>query len=243
MLVEARLAATTSTMSLRTLLVPAPLQQGAVVVEGDEAHHGRVVLRLRPGDDVRVADGEGRAGAGVVTGVGREALEVEVGTVEALAEPAAALLTVASAVPKGDRFADLVRGLTELGVGRFRPLSCERGERVPANLERSRRIAAEALKQCRRGRRMEIAEPLDVRALVEGGERLVVLDPGGAAPQPGAPKATTLVIGPEGGLSDDELATLGAAPRVRLAATVLRIETAALAGAAVWGAAWEGRRP
>src|SRR3954469_14007814 len=187
MLVTAEPMRTTAGVSLRTLLSPPPLRPGTLVIDGDEAHHGRVVLRLRPGDDVRVAEGEGSCAAAVVTGVGREALEVEVAGVETVAEPPAALLTIACAVPKGDRFADLVRGLAELGVGRLQPLSCERGERVPANLDRQRRVALEALKQCRRGRRMEIGPAIDVPGLAASGARLIVLDRLGSAAEAGLP--------------------------------------------------------
>jgi 16S rRNA (uracil1498-N3)-methyltransferase len=113
---------------------------------------------------------------------------------------------------------------------------------VPGNLDRPRRVSAEALKQCRRGRLMEIGPAIAIEDLVAEAN-VVVLDPAGGAPRPGSPAPTTLVIGPEGGLSDEELRQLAAAPRARLAATVLRIETAAIAAAAVWSAAWEGNRP
>jgi len=239
MLVGPLLPCTTVRVSPRTLLIAPPLHSGTLVIEGDEAHHGRVVLRLRPGDDVRLADGEGHAAAAVVTGVGREALEVEVAAVESVAAVPVGQLTVASAVPKGDRFAELVRGLTELGVGCFIPLECARGERVPGNLDRARRIAAEALKQCHRSRHLEILPGQSLSALAQAGGALVVLDPLGEPARPGAPGPTTLIIGPEGGLSDDERTTLAGFPSMRLGGTILRIETAAIAAAAVWAAAWE----
>jgi 16S rRNA (uracil1498-N3)-methyltransferase len=239
MLVALGLMRTTVTVSQRTLLVTAPLQPGTLVIEGDEAHHGRVVLRLRPGEDIRLADGAGFAAAAVVTGVGREALEVEVSPAAAVPELAVGQLTIASAVPKGDRFADLIRGLTELGVGRFIPLDCERGERIPGNLDRARRIAAEALKQCQRGRFLEILPPMTLREVIGLGGDLVVLDPLGPPARPGAIRASTLVIGPEGGLSSEESRSLEGFPTMRIAGTILRIETAAIAAAAVWASAWE----
>jgi len=239
MLVGPRLPCTTVRVSPRTLLITPPLHSGTLVIEGDEAHHGRVVLRLRPGDDVRLADGEGHAAAAVVTGVGREALEVEVAAVESVAAVQVGQLTVASAVPKGDRFAELVRGLTELGVGRFIPLACELGERVPASLDRARRIAAEALKQCHRSRHLEILPGRSLTELAEEGGALVLLDPLGEPARPGAPSPTTLIIGPEGGLSVDERHALEGCASMRISGTILRIETAAIAAAAVWAAAWE----
>jgi len=234
-------ARTTAGVNLRTLLLPAPLSRGTAIVEGDEAHHGRVVLRLRAGEDIRVADGEGHAAPAVVTGVGRTALEIEVAEPETLPASTAELLTVAFAVPKGDRFADLVRGLTELGVGRLLPLRCERGERVPGNLDRVGRIAAESLKQCQRPRLPVIGPVVGLEDLAAEPGVLVICDPYGAPAAPGTATATTLLIGPEGGFTAEELALLPVrTKRVRLAASILRIETAALAAASVWVAAWEG---
>jgi 16S rRNA (uracil1498-N3)-methyltransferase len=226
---------------MRTLLVSAPLAMGEVVVDGDEAHHGRTVLRLRVGDRVRLADGQGRAGSGEVVAVDRQALRVALAGVETVADGPAALLTVAVAAPKGERFDDLVRGLTELGVGRILPIACARAERLPANLDRQRRIAAEALKQSRRGRMPQLGPLVDIATLAASQDALIILDRAGAAPCTGEPRPTTLVIGPEGGFEAEEVASLAAAgaARARLAGSILRIETAALAAAAVWVAAWE----
>lgn len=230
---------------MRTLLVAPPVTVGLMMVDGDEAHHGRTVLRLKPGDDLRLADAAGVAGVGTVHAVERHAVLVQITSVEAVPEPAAAILTVAVAPPKGDRLGDLVRGLTELGVGSIRFLQCERGERLPGNLDRLQRIAGEALKQSRRGRLPQIGPQVDIPGLAGLGGRLIVLDRSGAAPDAGSPQPTTLVIGPEGGLTTGELAALNAmgAASVRLAGPILRIETAALAATAVWACAWEHHHP
>lgn len=229
---------------MRTLLVAPPLRPGRVVVDGDEAHHGRTVLRLQAGEAVRLADGAGRAGPAVVAAVGRHEIACDLTAVETVADGPAAELTVVFAAPKGDRFTDLVRGLTELGVGAIRPLACTRGERVPA-LDRAQRVAAEALKQCRRGRLPAIGPVADFSTLRALGARRIVLDREGVVANPGRPGPTVLIIGPEGGFAPEERQELLAMPcePVRLAAPVLRIETAALAAAAVWAAAWEAHRP
>jgi 16S rRNA (uracil1498-N3)-methyltransferase len=106
-------------------------------------------------------------------------------------------------------------------------------------------VAAEALKQCRRSHLPEIGTALGIDAVAAPGRRLIVADRAGGPAAPGRPQPTTIVIGPEGGLTDDELAALdrAGAHRVRLAGPILRIETAALAAAAVWASAWEHAAP
>jgi 16S rRNA (uracil1498-N3)-methyltransferase len=226
---------------MRTLLIT-PLHVGSCTITGDEAHHVRDVLRLRVGETVRCADGAGRVGIGSVMALGRHEVNVDVSEVMEIPAGPAQGITVACAAPKGDRFADLVRQLTELGVGEILPLACARGERIPGNLERVRRVATEALKQCRRPVLPVIGPVVDCPTLLASNRRLVLLSPQGDRPRPGPPGRVTLVIGPEGGFTDEETRLLmsGGAESVRLASTILRIETAALAAAAVWTAAWEG---
>lgn len=230
---------------MRTLLAPAPLRAGRLRLADDEAHHGLRVLRLRAGERVRLADGAGRWAEATVGAAGRDSLDLDCDEPASAAPGPCQELCVAVAPPKGDRWTDLVRALTELGVGRIVPLTCVRGERTPASLERARRVAGEALKQCRRAWLPDIAEPAGIAAVAAAGGRLMVGDAAGARPAPGLPGPTTVVIGPEGGLDATELAALDAAGavRVRLGGHILRIETAAVAAAAVWAAAWEPSTP
>jgi 16S rRNA (uracil1498-N3)-methyltransferase len=225
---------------VRTLLAPAPLAAGALTLDADEAHHAKRVLRLRPGDRVRLADGAGCCAEASVVAI-EPAMSLRVETVQRLPAERCRDLTVAVSPPKGDRWTDLVRGLTELGVGSILPLRCSRGEREPASLDRARRVAAEALKQSRRGWLPQLGPAVDIPALAVAGDRVIIGDPAGGPPTPGLPSPTTLVIGPEGGLTSEEIDMLvtAGAERVRLAGPILRIETAALAAAAVWTSAWE----
>jgi 16S rRNA (uracil1498-N3)-methyltransferase len=227
---------------MRTVLVAPPLRPGRHELDPEEAHHVRSVLRLAVGDRVRVADGAGLVGEGALAAVGKQAVTVICDTAAPVPEAAASLLTVAVAPPKGDRWCDLIRALSELGVGRVVPLDCDRGAREAGTGQRLQRIARESLKQSNRGRLLAMGDamrPGDLRG------HLVLCDPGGAPARPGPATATTLVVGPEGGFTDRERAALHAAGAVavRLASGILRIETAAAAAAAVWAAAWEHPAP
>jgi 16S rRNA (uracil1498-N3)-methyltransferase len=149
------------------------------------------------------------------------------------------------ALPKGDRQKWLVEKLTELGVTALVPLVTERGVAQPtaSAIARLERAVIEASKQCGRNRLMRIARPQAWAAWIaavatnEGTLRLIA-HPGGtplASIDLKAPQLTQLAIGPEGGLTDAEVATATAArwQAVDLGPRILRVETAAVALAAV----------
>jgi len=225
---------------MRTLMVAAPLVAGEVEVVGGEAHHGRSVLRLSTGDVLRLVDGAGRWARAEVVAVERHRILTRVDGVQSGAELAMQAVTLAVAPPKGGRFDDVVRAATELGVGAIRPLVCERVTREP-NLERSRRVAVEALKQCGRVHLPQIGPALDFPTLAELPGRRIVGDPRGGPLVPGILVVTTVIVGPEGGFTANEDAALAGwgVEAVRLAGPVLRIETAALAACAVLASVWE----
>lgn len=224
----------------RTLFAPAPLAVGELCLDPDESRHAAAALRLTAGDAVRLVDGAGGVGEGVVSATGRR-VSVRVERVRREPPGPAWPLAVAVCPPKGDRWDELLRALCELGVGRILPLQAARSVRRLSGTARERRVLREALKQCRRAWLPELAAPAGLAAVASAPARRILLDPGGGRPQPGRPEPTVLIIGPEGGFSDEELAALEAAgaERVRLTDGILRIDTAALAAAAVWAAAWE----
>ena len=227
-------------MSERFFLETPPVA-GRAALAGDEARHLARVLRAAVGDEVTLFDGRGRSWQARVAAIGRDRVDLETG--EPRVEPASGrVLTVAVALPKGERQKWLVEKLTELGVARLVPLVTERGvaEATPAAVARMERGVIEASKQCGRDTLMEIAAPASVATVVAGrasGAIGVVADPRGqplaAAGWP-APTEVIGLVGPEGGFSPAELALTEAAgwPRVSLGAHVLRIETAAVALAA-----------
>jgi len=219
------------TASAHVLIDPDLLGDGgAIAIDDSTEHHLRKVLRLRDGELVGVTDGRGRW---CLAAVARDehSLRLEA-TSEIVDEPATApSITVAAAIPKGDRLEWMVQKVTELGVDRLVLLDAERSvvrwkpDRVDRHLERLQRIADEALRQSRRVVGLTIEPPTPAVEVLGG---FVVAEPGGRRLS-GAD--TAVAVGPEGGWSDAELAI--ARDRIDLGRTILRTETAAVALAAL----------
>lgn len=236
-------------MSLPVHLVPSleGVEAGAVVrVEGDEAHHAVAVRRLRVGESVVLTDGRGTRVTGPVVETAKRVLDVRADVVRR-SEPPSPELVVVQALPKGDRGELAVEMLTEIGVAQVVPWAAARsvavwkGERAAKSLARWRSTAREAAKQARRDWHPEVSELArtgDVVALVAQAELAVVLHEDAGVALSGLPVPVSgrvvVVVGPEGGLSDDEVAELTAAgaTSVRLGAEVLRTSTAGVAAAA-----------
>jgi len=226
----------------------------APVLAAADAHHLSRVLRLRPGEVVVATDGRGhwcrcryRGPGGRTEATGGRGDRGADAAVDGVLEPdgpvrfepaPAPALTVAFAPVKGDRPEWVVQKLTELGVDRIVPLTTARsvvrwdGGRAGRAVDRLRRVATEALGQCRRVWLPEVTDPCDLAALGTrldlGPGKLALAALGGERP---TATITTVAIGPEGGWSPDELA---AAPTtVGLGPLVLRAETAAVAAGAI----------
>lgn len=236
-------------MTLPVHLVPdlGEAAPGRVVdVEGDEAHHAVVVRRLRVGEAVTLTDGRGRAVTGAVTATGKRVFSVEVERVEDVPSPAPAV-TVVQALPKGERGELAVEVLTEIGVARIVPWAASRsvavwkGDRAVKSLARWRSTAREAAKQARRAWFPEVAELASTDAVVEllreADLALVLHEDATATLAPltvPALGSVVVVVGPEGGLTAEEVSAFTAtgAGSVRLGAEVLRTSTAGLAAVA-----------
>ncbi|MGB8858034.1 MAG: RsmE family RNA methyltransferase [Ilumatobacteraceae bacterium] len=197
-------------------------------LQPDDAHHLFRVLRLRDGETVTASDG---AGSWRLTQVAGQSLVV---SGEIVSEPTRRTVTIASAIPKGDRAEWMVQKLTEIGVDEIVLLHCDRsvvrwdGDRATRPLARLQRVAREAAMQSRRVRLPLVTGPQTcLSVLARPG--VVVAEPGGEpmAALPTSP--SVVVIGPEGGFSAAELNT--GAPMIRLGDTVLRVETAAIVAA------------
>ncbi|MBS3933091.1 MAG: 16S rRNA (uracil(1498)-N(3))-methyltransferase [Truepera sp.] len=218
-----------------------PLTVGEVRLLGREAYHLVQVLRVKPGDAVRAFDGGGLEAEGVVQQVAGPVVVLK------LCEPRptereVVPVTLALALLKGDKLAEVVRQATELGAVRFIPFvsrHCEVRELSVQRLTRWRRIAQEAAKQSGRSVVPEVSELLGLEQLPKSAERILVAHPyadttlaAHLQQAPLVPHQPLLVVtGPEGGLRDTEVAHLVAlgAVAIRLGPRILRAETAPLA--------------
>jgi 16S rRNA (uracil1498-N3)-methyltransferase len=220
------------------LVTPGELEGESLRVEGERYRHLFRARRLGAGEAVRLVDGRGRARWAAVERLDRRSAELHLGEAAPAGDPARAV-TLLVAVPRPERAAWLVEKATELGVRAVRFVECERGMRgVDARLlGRLARVAASALEQCGGATLPELSGPhraAELPSLVEGAS--AVLDP--AAEESLAvlrADVTTVLVGPEGGWTAVELAAFEAAGarRARLGERVLRVETAAVAAAAL----------
>lgn len=178
----------------------------------------------------------------------RRTLGAHIEAIEEVSRPRAELTLIVAAC-KGPRLDWLIEKCTELGVSRIVLAEFERSvvRCGPRHVEKLRRTAIEASKQCRRAWLPEIAAGLSLAEAVAPCDGIPLLI---AHPEPSAAalpdwlarhaseRKLSAVVGPEGGLTPTEIVFLrsAGAVEVRLAETVLRVETAAAAIAACWGA-------
>lgn len=232
---------------------PDPPADGRYRLVGDEARHLVKVCRHEVGDRVQLFDGRGLAITARVVAIGKDRVELvpEADSGRSGQPRIEALigLTLATAVPKGDRFDWLVEKATELGVFRLIPLITERSVVDPrgTKLDRLRRTVVEAAKQCGRNRLMSLDPPTRWDEMLRSAHASIkfLADPEGHLPslwpRIGTGVDVLLAVGPEGGLTGaerDQAIGLGWIP-IRFSVNVLRIETAAIAGAASILSRWE----
>ncbi|MGY1631188.1 16S rRNA (uracil(1498)-N(3))-methyltransferase [Geodermatophilus sp. SYSU D01186] len=214
-----------------------------VLVDGAEGRHAVDVLRLTPGESVRVGDGRGTVVDGEVTAAGPEGLRVRVSARHEVPPPALQLVLV-QALPKGERGTLAVELATELGVDRIVPWAAARcvtrwrADRAAKGVAKWRAAARAASKQSRRPRVPEVTDVMTTRqvcgALADADLALVLHEqarhPLSRVDLP-AEGTIAVIVGPEGGLTDGEVVALSAAGArpVRLGPEVLRTSTAGAA--------------
>ena len=220
---------------------------GPFVLGGAEGRHAATVRRLRVGEVLVLTDGRGGAANATVTAPGRGELTLQVDP-SVREEPPAVRVTLVQAVPKGERGELAVELATEAGVDALVPWAAARciarwtPDRAAHGAAKWRAAAAAAAKQSRRtfvpavG---ELASTSAVADLIRSADAAIVLHESATSPLQGVdlPSAgdVVVIVGPEGGLTEEELtvfAAAGAVP-VRLGPQVLRTSTA---GAVVLGA-------
>ncbi|MFG3439986.1 16S rRNA (uracil(1498)-N(3))-methyltransferase [Nonomuraea sp. NPDC047897] len=221
-----------------------------LVLGGAEGRHAAAVRRVRAGERVDLTDGAGAVAECVVREVLKDALRLDVTGRYEVARPSPRIVVV-QGLPKGDRGELAVEMMTEAGVDVIVPWAASRsitqwkGERAAKALGRWRSTAREAAKQARRFHLPEVTEPAStagVAELLAGAALGLVLHEEAAEPLSGvalpAGGDIVVVVGPEGGVSDDELGRFRAAKAVPvlLGPTVLRTSTAGVAAAAVLSA-------
>jgi 16S rRNA (uracil1498-N3)-methyltransferase len=238
---------------LTRVYVEAPLVSGGrCVIAGSAAHHMVRVLRLDADSAVTLFDGTGGEYAARVESIRKDAVLVEVGARAATERESPLAVTLAQGVSRGERMDWVIQKATELGVRRIVPLITERSvvrldaRQAQKKSQHWRGIAIAACEQCGRNRLPELAAPEDLlRYLASEASKetlRLLLSPAGTLrigaldPQ----KKSTLLIGPEGGLTTAERAaaiTQGFV-EVQLGPRILRTETAAIAALAALQCSW-----
>jgi 16S rRNA (uracil1498-N3)-methyltransferase len=231
-------------MRLRRVYVDAALESDArLVLSGSAAGHLSRVLRLRPGAALTLFNGQGGEYAAGIERVQGSRVTVAVGAHQPLERESPFPLTLAQGVSRGERMDLVVQKATELGVSRLVPVLTERSivrldeERSDRKSSHWRAIAIAACEQCGRNRLPEVTLPARLAEFLRGSaadDTKVLLSPEATrriedVPRP--QRGATVLIGPEGGLTDEEQqsALANGFVAVRLGPRVLRTETAAIA--------------
>lgn len=237
--------------SLPRLFVRTALAEGArVELDPGQANYLGNVMRLGIGAELLVFDGQSGEWLALIAEAAKKrmALRVERRTREAEAVPD---LWLAFAPVKRAQTDWLVEKATELGAARLLPVITQRTIAERLRLERLQAIAIEAAEQCGRTRLPEIAEGVSLKQLLgtrDRGRPLYFADERGGEPAQSAfrPGPAMILVGPEGGFSDEERELVRGAPNtvpISLGPRILRAETAALAALAVFMAVagdWRG---
>jgi len=225
----------------------------AIVLDGVEHRHLARAARVRAGDEIWLFDGSGRRVLARVEKVGKDRTEVAVIRMEEAEGTPRTRIVLAQGLMEAKKLETVLEKAVELGCSDFIPVATALSlrvteERIDRKLERWRRIAREAAKQCKSRLLTEIHPPRTLAGLLRapGAERRLFLSEHGGRPlkdivtSAAAPASVLLLVGPKGGWTEGEEAAVREAgfEAVSLGRRILRAETAAVAGAALVSHFW-----
>ncbi len=240
-------------MRIRRVFVDAELTPGARVdLPAETVNYLRNVLRLKDGQPLEVFNGRGLR-ASALLALGRREAAVAIESVTESPSENVVPITLMAALAKGEKMDLVIQKAVELGVTTIAPVQTERsvlelkGDRAEKRLIRWRQIMINACEQCGRDE-LPAIEPIrlldEALGMIDARTRLV-LDPRAEKPltelrdRP-RPEGVALLVGPEGGLTEEEVARAGehGFRALTLGPRILRAETAAIAGVAVLQYQW-----
>ncbi len=227
------------------------LKDTPTVISGSDAKHIRTVLRLKPGDRIRLFDNSGFNYEAQITGFHSGNVELALVRHYESALESKLQITVAQALLKDRKLDTIIRQLTELGIKKWIPFAAERSvarineARIHTRVERWKKIAAESVKQCGRGTVPEISMPMSFEALLNSADNndLKILFWESESTEKGVLRyqpekrisSICVILGPEGGFTSQEVqyamergfVTASLGPRI------LRADTASVAACAL----------
>lgn len=240
-------------MRIRRVFVDAPLEAGREIdLPAETVNYLRNVLRLKDGQPLELFNGRGQRASGQLSLARREA-RVQIEASEASPGETVVPITLMAALAKGEKMELVIQKAVELGVTTIAPVETERsvlelkGARAEKRVARWRQIMINACEQCGRDilPTVDPIRPLDqALATIDTPVRLV-LDPRAERPltelrDQSRPEGVALLVGPEGGLTEGEVATAveHGFRALTLGPRILRAETAAITGVAVLQYQW-----
>jgi 16S rRNA (uracil1498-N3)-methyltransferase len=220
-----------------------------VPLPDEVAHHALRVLRLAVGEPVVLFDGTGGEYSATLTRTGKRDAWARIERFDPVQRESALAVTLAQAITASDAMDAIVRHAVEIGAASIQPVITERSARFPAGahggkrLAHWRQVALAACEQCGRNRIPPVAEPVLLPHWLATPRTGIVFDAQSGASLASLPPATAaldVLVGPEGGLTDAEVArATGAGLRaVRLGPRILRSDTAALCALAAVSLSW-----